>query len=81
LDPPRSGAPTEIWSGLRDSSIQRIVYLACDPKTLVSTSTALSDQGFNLTHLVPVDQFPRTAHWELIARFDRGGESLPGSPN
>ncbi len=81
LDPPRSGAPTEIWSGLRDSSIQRIVYLACDPKTLVSTSNALSDQGFGLTHLVPVDQFPRTAHWELIARFDRKGESLPGSPN
>ena len=28
-------------------------------------------QGFNLTHLQPVDMFPQTPHVEILARFTR----------
>jgi 23S rRNA (uracil1939-C5)-methyltransferase len=66
LDPPRSGAKG-IEQELAALNAQRIVYVSCNPATLARDVAALTQQGFKLTAVQPIDLFPHTFHVETIA--------------
>jgi 23S rRNA (uracil1939-C5)-methyltransferase len=71
LDPPRSGAK-EIITLLDMKSVQRIVYVSCNPATLARDAGILvQKKGFKLTRAGVMDMFPHTAHIESIACFER----------
>lgn len=71
LDPPRSGAE-EVLSALDQRLPQRIVYVSCNPITLVRDADLLvHHKGYHLSHVGIVDMFPHTAHCEAMAVFDR----------
>ena len=45
----------------------RIVHLSCDPATLARDLAAISERGYELTHVEGFDLFPQTPHVEALA--------------
>jgi len=69
LDPPRSGAP-ELAAVLEPLGAGRIVYLSCQPSSLVRDAGIICAQGYRLARLGIMDMFPQTAHVESMAVFE-----------
>ncbi len=70
LDPPRSGA-FEIASHLKSMKASTIVYVSCQPSSLVRDARVLCEAGYKLTHFGLMDMFPQTAHVESMAVFKK----------
>ena len=69
LDPPRSGA-ADLIPHLQNLGARAILYIACDPMSLVRDSKTLSEIGFSMTRFTVADMFPQTHHVESIALFE-----------
>ncbi|MFG0317627.1 MAG: 23S rRNA (uracil(1939)-C(5))-methyltransferase RlmD [Planctomycetota bacterium JB042] len=70
VDPPRRGLGDETVETLRDLEVPRLVYVSCNPVTMIRDLERL-DGAFRLRTLRPVDLFPRTAHLECVAALER----------
>ncbi len=70
LDPPRSGAQA-IAERIGRFGASKIVYVSCQPSTLVRDATMICSQGYRLSKLGTMDMFPQTAHVESMALFER----------
>ena len=68
LDPPRSGA-MEIAGEMAGFKANRIVYVSCQPSSLVRDAAIICAQGYRMTHIGVMDMFPQTAHVESMAVF------------
>lgn len=79
IDPPRDGAMELVKLLLACPSIERIVYVACDPATLARDAGLLA-QGFDLEAAGVVNMFPHTSHVESIALFTRSSERANREP-
>ncbi|MBQ0783571.1 MAG: hypothetical protein KBT66_04990, partial [Amphritea sp.] len=71
LDPPRSGA-LEMAQTIGRFKATRIVYVSCQPSSLVRDAAIICAQGYSMTHLGIMDMFPQTHHIESMALFIRG---------
>lgn len=67
LDPPRTGAAA-VMPHLR---APRVVYVSCDAPTLARDGKLLAAKGYKLQKAQPLDLFPQTAHYEVVAVFER----------
>jgi 23S rRNA (uracil1939-C5)-methyltransferase len=70
LDPPRPGALEQVRA-LAQSEISRVLYVSCNPASFARDARILSDSGFHLSRVVPLDQFLWSPHVELFAVFIR----------
>jgi 23S rRNA (uracil1939-C5)-methyltransferase len=70
LDPPRLGA-FEIAQYISRFNAETIVYISCQPASLVRDSKIICDSGYRCTHLGIMDMFPHTAHVESMTVFKR----------
>jgi 23S rRNA (uracil1939-C5)-methyltransferase len=70
LDPPRSGA-LEMAQLIGRFKARRLVYVSCQPSSLVRDAAIICAQGYRMTHLGIMDMFPQTAHVESMAVFER----------
>ena len=70
LDPPRSGA-LDIAQHIGRFNALRVVYVSCQPSSLVRDAGIICAQGYRMTHLGIMDMFPQTAHVESMAVFER----------
>lgn len=70
LDPPRSGAAA-MMPFLNGMGARTIVYVSCNPATLVRDAQDLCNQGYQLDAIGLMDMFPQTAHVESMAVFKR----------
>ncbi len=70
LDPPRSGAQ-EMVQSIDRFKAGRIVYVSCQPSSLVRDAAIICAQGYRLSQLGVMDMFPQTAHVEAMAIFER----------
>jgi 23S rRNA (uracil1939-C5)-methyltransferase len=68
IDPPRTGA-AEAVSALAAKRIPAIIYVSCDAPTLARDGKLLARQGYKLVEATPMDLFPQTAHFEVVALF------------
>lgn len=68
LNPARAGALAQATE-ISHSEVPLVVYVSCDPATLARDADILTDGGYELVRLMPVDQFKYTAHIETIAVF------------
>ena len=71
LDPPRSGCGNVALIAAVRLDPQRIIMISCDPATLARDLRLLSDLGYELEKVIPVDLFPQTWHVECVAACKR----------
>ncbi|HKF60331.1 MAG TPA: TRAM domain-containing protein [Dongiaceae bacterium] len=70
LDPPRAGAKAQA-AAIAASSLDLVAYVSCDPRSFARDARLLIDGGFRLERVLPIDQFPWSAHLELVGVFRR----------
>ena len=68
FDPPRAGA-REQSNLIAVSGVPTVVAVSCNPATFARDARILTDGGYHLERVTPVDQFVWSAHVELVARF------------
>jgi 23S rRNA (uracil1939-C5)-methyltransferase len=71
LDPPRSGAGKQVVGEIVRLGPRRIAYVSCDPATLARDARLLTELGYQLGEVQPIDLFPQTYHVESVALFTR----------
>ncbi len=66
VDPPRKGCDEVLLNTLVEMQPSRIVYVSCNPSTLARDLKYLSEKGFEVKEVQPVDMFPWTGHVECV---------------
>lgn len=74
VDPPRKGCDQALLDAMVDMNPKRIVYVSCNPATFSRDLVTLTEGGYKLKKVQPVDMFPQTSHVELVALMSRVGE-------
>jgi len=72
IDPPRAGLSQKIVRRVIECGAKRIVYVSCNPTTLAPNAAQLTEAGYTLRRVRPVDMFPQTPHIECVALLERG---------
>ena len=72
IDPPRAGLSQKIVRRVLECEAKRIVYVSCNPTTLAPNAAQLTEAGYRLRRVRPVDMFPQTPHIECVALFEKG---------
>lgn len=70
FDPPRAGARAQAEQ-LARSRVPTLVAVSCDPGTLARDLRILSDGGYAIEAVTPIDQFVYSAHVEAVAVLRR----------
>jgi len=71
LDPPRAGAKEQVGQ-IAAGSVNRVVYISCNPVSWARDCNKLIEAGFSLEKLRPVGQFRWSTHVELASYWTRG---------
>lgn len=71
VDPPRKGCDQVLLDTLVNMSPKRIVYVSCNPATLARDLAFLSERGFEVLEVQPVDMFPWSSHVESVVLMSR----------
>ena len=72
LDPPRSGCPPIVLRTLfGQMRPARVLYVSCNPEALAGEVPAITQYGYRLARVQPVDMFPHTTHIETFVVLDR----------
>ncbi|WP_083487277.1 23S rRNA (uracil(1939)-C(5))-methyltransferase RlmD [Limosilactobacillus secaliphilus] len=72
VDPPRKGLGEELIEAAGQMAVPKIIYVSCNPATLVRDIQRFMDQGYHVTKPIqPVDQFPQTTHVESVTVLER----------
>jgi 23S rRNA (uracil1939-C5)-methyltransferase len=70
FDPPRAGA-LEQSGEIGRSKVATAVGVSCNPTTFARDARILTDAGFRLVSVTPIDQFLWSPHVELVGVFRR----------
>jgi 23S rRNA (uracil1939-C5)-methyltransferase len=70
VDPPRKGMDLNLIKYLQTSSIQKIVYVSCNPATLAKNVNHLQKE-YSVKFVKPIDMFPQTANVEAVCLLER----------
>jgi len=71
VDPPRKGCDERLLEVIARMGPERVVYVSCNPATLARDLKYLSERGYEVEEVQPVDMFPQTAHVECIVQIKR----------
>ena len=71
VDPPRTGLPKEALEAIIKSSVNRLIYVSCDPVTLARDYAKFAEAGFALSHAEGFAFYPQTPHLEMMFVLDR----------
>ena len=66
VDPPRAGIHPKAMKKICGYGVRQIVYISCNPKTLVQNLVSAAEEGYELVYAKPYDNFPMTNHIETI---------------
>lgn len=72
VDPPRTGLPKEALDAIVASSVNRLIYVSCDPVTLARDYGKFAQAGFVLKHAEGFAFYPQTPHLEMMFVLSRG---------
>lgn len=67
VDPPRKGCGPGALQALLAIAPERIIYISCKPATLARDLRILTDGGYRLQRVQPVDMFPHSVHVEVVS--------------
>ena len=72
VDPPRTGLSKKLIEKINStSSIEKIIYVSCNPSTLARDINLLKEGNFSLKTIKMIDMFPQTYHIESIVLMER----------
>ena len=71
LDPPRDGVNPKALQKITDFGVERIVYIACKPTSLVRDLEMLQGRGYRVEKVGGIDLFPGTYHVEVAMLLTR----------
>lgn len=71
FDPPRQGAQAQARE-IAASTVPLVIAVSCSAGTFARDARILTDAGYRLTRVTPVDQFRYSPHVEVVARLERG---------
>lgn len=71
LDPPRSGSDEAFLEAAAKIGPRRIVYISCNPETLVRDLQILTKKGYAVEKSAAVDMFPFTEALEAVVALRR----------
>jgi 23S rRNA (uracil1939-C5)-methyltransferase len=71
VNPPRKGCSEDLLQALCQLRPRQIIYVSCDPDTLARDLKILTDGGYRVKQLQPVDMFPQTSHIETVVQLVR----------
>ncbi len=67
IDPPRAGLSESVRQMFgRIKDLETLIYLSCNPETLVEDLKALTHSGWDVLQVIPFDFFPKTRHLETL---------------
>ncbi|MGN6202935.1 MAG: class I SAM-dependent RNA methyltransferase, partial [Solirubrobacterales bacterium] len=76
VDPPRAGLSQKIVRRVLECEAEKIVYVSCNPTTMSPNAAQLTEAGYKLARVRPVDMFPQTPHIECVALFERDAKRV-----
>ena len=71
VDPPRVGMSVDAVSKIASYGVEQIVYISCNPKSLVKNLEQFAELGYQATFVKPFDNFPMTKHVEAVTLLSR----------
>lgn len=71
MDPPRSGSSQEFLSAVARMAPEKVVYVSCNPETLVRDLKYMTGHGYRVERGMAVDMFPFTEHVESIVLLSK----------
>jgi len=66
LDPPRDGINPKALDKIINYGVDHLVYISCKPTSLQRDLVTLQERGYRVVKVCPVDEFPMTAHTEVV---------------
>ncbi len=71
LDPPRCGAGCEVMRRIEEWAPEAVIYVSCDPQTLVRDLAVLTGRDYRIDFIQGLDLFPQTFHFESVVHLTR----------
>ena len=71
VDPPRAGIMEKGVRNICKFNVENIIYVSCNPKTLVEDLKVFSNCGYKVETIECVDMFPNTYHVETVVLLSR----------
>jgi 23S rRNA (uracil1939-C5)-methyltransferase len=73
LDPPREGCRPPVIDGVLGGRRKpaTVVYVSCDPESLARDLVRITERGYGIDSIQPVDMFPHTPHIETVVVLKR----------
>ncbi len=71
VDPPRKGLTSEFIDAAVKTNPKKIVYISCNPATMIRDLQELQGHGYSFERIDPVDMFPQTPHVEAVTVLER----------
>lgn len=71
LDPPRSGVHPKALDYVIKFNAPQIIYVSCNPKTLVTDLKVLEAKGYEIEKTLLMDMFPNTPHVETVVKLNK----------
>ncbi len=71
VDPPRKGCDGVLLETMVKMAPEKIVYVSCDSATLARDVKYLTEKGYEVKEVTPVDMFPMTVHVETVCLLSK----------
>ena len=71
FDPPRRGIEEIALKSVIKNKIEKIVCISCNPATFARDVKILTENGYVLKKITPVDMFPQTSHIEVVGLLEK----------
>ena len=71
VDPPRKGLTSEFIDAAVETAPKKIVYISCNPATMVRDLELFQEKGYDFDRIDPVDMFPQTPHVEAVTVLEK----------
>lgn len=71
MDPPRAGSDERFMLSVIRLNPEKIVYISCNPETQERDLKFMTNRGYEVKKIQPVDMFPHTNHVETVVLMSK----------
>jgi 23S rRNA (uracil1939-C5)-methyltransferase len=79
LHPPRTGCDARLMSAITETKPRRLIYVSSNPTALAKDCNALSEIGYSIEWVQPVDMSPQTSQIECVVKLNKIEKAVTSS--